>query len=151
MDFAWCHFYWPGHDLVTAGANATRAARHVRTHTQERPYPCPYCNKAFSRSDNLAQSVCTCLCFILVCSNFILHLDTGAPMRPSRTARMVISHWAMTTWNPRRKSMKTTRQTRMPTSLFIPALSACHQWRPCLHLPLWRCRALCQTCLLRTW
>jgi transcription factor STE12 len=27
----------------------------VRTHTQERPYPCPYCNKAFSRSDNLAQ------------------------------------------------------------------------------------------------
>lgn len=35
--------------------NLTKPSRHVRTHTQERPYTCPYCSKAFSRSDNLAQ------------------------------------------------------------------------------------------------
>lgn len=29
----------------------------MRTHTQEKPYVCTSCNKAFSRSDNLAQYV----------------------------------------------------------------------------------------------
>ncbi|KAK7206195.1 transcription factor STE12 [Myxozyma melibiosi] len=29
--------------------------RHVRTHTNERPYKCKICNRGFSRSDNLAQ------------------------------------------------------------------------------------------------
>lgn len=29
--------------------------RHIRTHTQERPFSCKLCNRAFSRQDNLLQ------------------------------------------------------------------------------------------------
>lgn len=33
--------------------------RHLRTHTMERPYTCPMCQKRFSRSDNLNQHLRT--------------------------------------------------------------------------------------------
>lgn len=53
---------------ITLTGYLTELSRHVRTHTQERPYICPYCSKAFSRSDNLAQYAPF---FLLVC--FLLY------------------------------------------------------------------------------
>src|SRR6478609_7448204 len=42
-------------NIYTYRGESDASLRHVRTHTQEKPYICPHCSKAFSRSDNLAQ------------------------------------------------------------------------------------------------
>ena len=46
-------FVWPLFSYGRLFQRMEHLKRHVRTHTMERPFPCPQCNKKFSRSDNL--------------------------------------------------------------------------------------------------
>ena len=60
----------------------------MRTHTQERPYTCPYCSKAFSRSDNLAQyAPLISLVYHFLCQSTIGKLSSNVAQVASQERR----------------------------------------------------------------